>query len=267
MLPTLLTVQHLKTRTGQDGYLRLADLIAVVQEECAGNGSEILEPFHIPAPPSDIRSFLQDELEASKYPRIWQAVLYSTNTFIDQIWGLLHPADRDVVLSDLMPVFLAYGVSFPASNAALLHDYLVAEKLEFVPGHFSVKYGDRQAQHTLTMFDGTNHGYDYLIWAVGTPRNISKNESQLIQNILKRGIASRHSHGGICIEHAGQRMVGNNGSVQHSLRVVGEITNGELFFVSALEIIANHSQRAVNSLLEQILGRRSEQEDLASAIQ
>jgi uncharacterized NAD(P)/FAD-binding protein YdhS len=220
--------------------------------ENAAQGGNARAVFDVPKPPIDIIRHLDDEISASSHPRLWQAILYSTNSFIDVAWRCLPNSEQERFKNEFMSAFMSHRVSFPAENAKLMLEYLKTGKVEFIPGSFNVDYGRDGQRHRITMHNGSERRYDYIVWATGSPRDARQSESPLVQNLLDQGLVSAHPMGGLRVDPRSHKVIDSNGQLAKSLHLVGELSNGEFLFTSALEILINHSSRCVDHFVDEI---------------
>ncbi|WP_440029867.1 FAD/NAD(P)-binding protein [Chromobacterium amazonense] len=244
--PRYLSDEYLATLRASKGKLSLQELIALVQKEIMElEGTELRGDFHLPAPPASLENYLQDEIHAAAGPRAWQAALYATNPIIDQLWAALHEEDKQKFLDNYFSAFMAYRVSIPVENARKILRYLQSGQLRFCSGSF----GRPQAMDggLVLRMDGEQivHHYDYLIQAMGSPRQVGHLESELLSRLLQRGVLQPHPLGGVKIEAHSYCAEGANGQTNPRFRVLGELTTGAFFFTSALDINARHAKRCV----------------------
>jgi uncharacterized NAD(P)/FAD-binding protein YdhS len=244
IVPQLLTAQHLRALGAAKGKLSLGELVQLVGAEIAlqsGAGAGAAPAgFTPPAPPADLGAYLRREIALADHPRIWQAVLYSTNAIIDQLWDVLSDADKQVFLEQHFSTFMSYRVSIPQENARKLLAYLESGQLRFQAGPFSVAL-DNAGKPTVTAADGTVQHYDAVINAVGSPRAISELDSDLLASLLKRGTVAEHRFGGIAIDPVTYQVIDAGGG-RTRLFALGELTTGTFFFTSALDINARHAR-------------------------
>jgi uncharacterized NAD(P)/FAD-binding protein YdhS len=77
---------------------------------------------------------------------------------------------------------------------------------------------------------------DYLIDASGTPADVREIDSPLLANLLRNGIVARCEFGGIECEPATHRV-----RPLLNVYVIGQLTRGRIFYVSAVERLAVHA--------------------------
>jgi len=272
--PQVLTAAHLAELTTAKGKLRLADVVAMVAAELSHQTGAAVDAaaFAPPPPPADLADYLRREIALAQHPRPWQAVLYSTNGIIDQLWAALADADKTEFLARHFSAFMSYRVSIPQENARKLLAYLDAGQLSFASGPFTVQ-ADPGARPAVTrQADGTSAEVDFVINATGSPRAVSELDSELLANLLRRGTVVDHQFGGIAIDPDSYQVIGASGR-NSRLFALGELTTGAFFFTSALDINARHARncalRFAKSLEQRALAPAAEgvDEGLAAGAQ
>ena len=244
--PRYLNDEYLATLRASKGKLSLQELAALVRREIMEQeGTELGGDFRLPAPPTSLENYLQDEIHAAAGSRAWQAALYATNPIIDQLWAILHEDDRQKFLDNYFSAFMAYRVSIPVENARKILRYLQSEQVRFCSGSFGRPQAMDEGLVLRMDRDQSVHRYDYLIHAMGSPRQVGHLESELLSRLLQRGVLHPHPLGGVKIETHSYCVEGANGQANPRLRVLGELTTGTFFFTSALDINARHAKRCV----------------------
>lgn len=241
--PQVLTAAHLAELVAARGKLRLVDVIALVAAELRHQGGSMVDPATLvaPAPPTDLADFLRREIALAQHPRIWQAVLYSTNGIIDQLWAALDDSDKGAFLAQHFSIFMSYRVSVPQENARKILAYLETGQVSFVAGPFTIG-SDTSGKPCMTrQTDGRIDAVDFVINATGSPRTVSELDSELLGNLLRRGTVVAHQFGGIAIDTDSYQVISANGR-DSRLFALGELTTGACFFTSALDINARHAR-------------------------
>lgn len=258
--PSLLSASHIETLVRSKGKLRLADIVRLVREEISLiSDKEIHVNIPLPPPPpSDLKSFLTEEIALAQSPRVWQAVLYSTNGIIDLLWSALDDDDKSEVLNKYFSAFMSYRVSIPVENAKKILSYLESGQVSFNAGDFDTHIaGDGKICVTLKEKpDSEPYVYDYMIAATGSPRSVELLDSDLVNNLLQRGTVVPHKLGGIAVDPKTYNVIGSSGEPNPSLFAVGELTTGEFFFTSALDINARHARNCAIHFLKTVSENR-----------
>jgi len=247
IVPKFLEQGNLEKLVREKGRLRLTDIVALVQQEIAhASGGELPRDMALPpAPPRDLAAYLAQEIELARAPRPWQAVLYSTNAIIDQLWLALRDSEKAMFLSDYFSAFMSYRVSIPTENATKLLRYLKSGQLTFHAGDFTIE-ADADGKPVIRMGGQSTLEYDYLINATGSPRSTQRLESTLLSNLLLRGMAVEHPLGGIAVDRHSYEVVGRSAG-KGRLHAMGELTTGTFFFTSALDINARHARNCATA--------------------
>ena len=242
-----LTREGVRALVAQNGPLQISDLVGLFRKELAAHdpaSSSAVIP--LPTPPADIISFIENEIHVSQAPRLWQAILYATNSFVEHLWQALDHTAQARFMSEYFSFFMAYRVSIPTENARKILGYLRSGQLEFVAGAFAApQRGDWQGVSIRGA--GWEYVYDRVIHATGFPRNAELLDSSLLASLIKSGAASSHPMGGICVDPDTYRVQGRNGS-SRQIYAVGELTVGQFFFTSALEINGRHAFRCADAM-------------------
>lgn len=235
-----LTREGVRALVAQNGPLQISDLVALFCKELAAHDPASMSAvIPLPAPPADIISFIENEINASQAPRIWQAILYATNGFIEHLWQALDETAQARFMKEYFSFFMAYRVSIPAENARKILGYLRSGQLEFIPGAFAAPEPVDVPGLSIRVA-GCEHVYDRVIYATGFPREANLIESTLLSSLINNGTATCHPMGGICVDPDTYRIQGRTGSARQ-IYAVGELTVGQFFFTSALEINGRHA--------------------------
>jgi len=246
IVPKFLEQGNLEALVREKGRLRLTDIVELVRQEIAhATGGEVPQDFALPAPPADLAAYLEREIELARSPRPWQAVLYSTNAIIDQLWMALRDSEKAMFLSDYFSAFMSYRVSIPAENAAKILACLKSGQLSFHAGEFAIEAA-ADGKPVIRMGGQAALAYDYLINATGSPRSTKRLDSTLLANLLRRGMAVEHPLGGIAVDRNSYAVIGRS-SGKARLHAMGELTTGTFFFTSALDINARHARNCATA--------------------
>lgn len=251
--PTILTEENVRSCISRAGVVRLEDVLLWTTQELAIEGGPIcMADWPTMCSQRPAVEFLEAEIAAAHHPRSWQSVLYSTNAVLDLIWPAMPDEDKKIFLGYLS-WWMAYRVSIPIENALKIKLLLESGQLSIIKGEIeTIEYSGR---FTLTVADLANtscYEYDSVVVATGTPRDVSKFDNPLVQNILQRGIGCADPFGGVKVSIESGSLINSLGYVDDRITVLGELTSGAFFFTSALEINARHSAERAEYVLARL---------------
>jgi uncharacterized NAD(P)/FAD-binding protein YdhS len=251
--PTILTRERIESHIAQHGYVRLEEFIAWTRQEMTAAG-EVGADLDLGSlqPPTDIAKFLANEIEVAAHPRIWQAVLYSTNNVIDLVWSAMPDADRAQFWPHIS-AWMAYRVSIPVENARKLLALVRSGQLTFVTGGTRIRQSPDGLMIETERYEARDvHHYGAIIVATGTPRDAGQLDSDLIENILAHGLGRAHPYGGLVVDPDSGCLINSAGREDSRITVLGELTSGTFFFTSVLEINARHAQNRAAIVLRKL---------------
>ncbi|QUJ70223.1 FAD/NAD(P)-binding protein (plasmid) [Photobacterium sp. GJ3] len=229
--------QFLSKRYIEQHYetLTLADLALLFHQELRhyrANFEDTPESVRFPTPPvHDFGRFLQDEIQRASGPRGWQAILYSANAALDVIWRKLTDAEKERALDTHWSNAMALRVSIPKVNAEKLLAAVQSGQLSYQMG------SDAETPD------------DVIVYATGNARHLNQADSPLLNQMFASGLARCHPHGGLQILNETYQVLDSRGFAHASMFALGEITNGNFLFTSALDLIVEHASRCATSVI------------------
>lgn len=203
---------------------------------------------------NNFKDYLITELEMALKPRPWQAILYDTNSILSYIWNMLSEDERKIFMRHHLSYAMAMRVSIPSVNAQKLIDYLEKGELEFTSGSCVVVTNESEIKCAL---NGDEQVFDKVIYATGSPRDLTSSDSILFKNLNESEITRNNEYGGISVCKNTFQILMHNGHVNEGFFALGEITNGTHLFNSALDIIVSHSSRCSELVLRKLVHRYS----------
>ena len=198
----------------------------------------------------NLKEYLLNELTLASKPRPWQAILYDTNSILSYIWNLLADDERKLFMKHHQSYAMAMRVSIPELNARKLIDYIDEGNLEFTSG--SCVVGTTAENEIKCTLNGNEQVYDKVIYATGSPRDLTLSDSILFRNLNDSEITGNNEYGGISVCKNTFQILTNNGHINEGFFALGEITNGTHLFNSALDIIVSHSSKCSELVLSKI---------------
>jgi uncharacterized NAD(P)/FAD-binding protein YdhS len=191
---------------------------------------------------------LAQELEQASAQRLWHALLDETKHFIDDFWQELGPFHKRLFLRKYQGLWMSYRHPMPPSNARKIAAMLADRSLTVHSGYRGALAGP-DAQLTVRAGD-QEVIVDYLIDASGTPADVREIDSPLLANLLCNGIVARCEFGGIECEPATHRV-----RPLSNVYVIGQLTRGRIFYVSAVERLAVHASVIAADLMRTVPAR------------
>ncbi|QJI20620.1 MULTISPECIES: FAD/NAD(P)-binding protein [unclassified Pseudomonas] len=240
--PTILTPETVKSCISRAGVVRLEDVLRWTTQELALEGKPVaMADWPTMCSQRPAVEFLEAEIDAAHHPRFWQSVLYSTNAVLDLIWPAMPDEDKKMFLG-YSSWWMAYRVSIPIENALKVKSLLESGQLSIIKGELEViECNGRFILEVVNQSDKSYRDYDAVVVATGTPRDVSKFDNPLVQNILQQGVGCVDPFGGVKVSTESGGLINHLGHVDDRITVLGELTSGAFFFTSALEINARHS--------------------------
>lgn len=93
---------------------------------------------------------------------------------------------------------------------------------------------------------------DWIINATGPARLVDeKTKSLLVSNLIKSGLITANSFGGIHIDYE-TSMIKNGDVKSENFYAIGHLTSGTYYFVSSLDMVSRGAQRVANNLVNSL---------------
>ncbi len=240
--PRTLTRAMVEDYVREKGTIRLRTFASWVIDEMRAAGEDVSAiDWQAPMPPRDPEAFYEREISAARRPRLWQAVLYSTNAIVDLVWHHLDVTDRREFWN-YRSAWMAHRVSIPVENAERLLRLLKTGQLAFLTGHTRVSPTSGGIEISVEGRTGSaTYAYAAVIAATGAPLDARMVDSSLVQSLIACGMARPHPYGGLEIDAESGFLRNRSGQPDSRLTVIGDLTSGTYFFTSALEINARQA--------------------------
>lgn len=186
----------------------------------------------------DYTEQLEDDIEAASNQRVrWQSVLSSTAPVIERYWNSLSPMSQKIFMDKFNSAWMGYRHAMPVKNASRILALLKRGQLTVVSGStITWEAGVFSAQTSAGVLQSP-----YIIEATGQECHIDRIESPLINSAVAQGLLSAHPAGGVNVDF--EHLKAGPG-----LYVMGSLTRGTHFYVSATDRVAAHASRIANSL-------------------
>ncbi len=190
----------------------------------------------------DPASRLRREIQAAGRIRDWQLWLDATKTRIDQCWQELDSTQKRRFYRKYQGIWMSYRHPMPIENARKIEALLRSDRLEIHCGYKATRLG--QDGTILVDVKGRTLTLDYVIDATGFSGNLARLDSSLIERLLDQALIKQCPYGGISVDLATLLVEGEPG-----LYAMGPLTQGSLFYVSAIERLALHANAIASHLV------------------
>lgn len=186
---------------------------------------------------------LRKEIRQAAGIRKWHALLDRSKDFIDEFWLNLSAFKKHLFLRKYQGMWMSYRHPMPLKNAHKITQLLGDRLLSVYSGYVSMAF-DSELQAFRVAVDGEPLTVDYVIDATGTPVELLKIDSPLIQNLLQQSFIAQCEFGGARIDPDTYRLQG-----QDNIFAIGQLTRGTIFYVSAIERLLVHAEVIASQLV------------------
>lgn len=241
------------------GTLKLSDVFKVLCQEIEEATGTQVDLSLIMNSHAGILDYITTEIAlASSTERLWQSVIYSTNSVIDYVWHRLSREDKREFQDNFGSLWSAYRVSFPVKNAQKLHTLLRADRVMVFGGVSDVRYNDDE-QLFETRIDDRARGFrsviqsEYLINATGYSVQVTRSDVPLVRNLLRRKLARPDEFGGFELDFDTGKLIGADGAVWSNVSVLGSLASGTYFWTNAMDVNVRLARQQVDDTLQVIM--------------
>lgn len=186
---------------------------------------------------------LELEIEAAAHVRDWQLWLDGTKGWIDEYWFRMSPKEKRRFYRKYQGLWMSYRHPMPLANALKIRDMLRVGELSVHAGYKSTRL--KADEHFEVEVSDSLLELDYVIDATGVSGNLAKLDSVLIENMIDSGILSQYEFGGVAIDPETHQLFEQPGAY-----AIGPLTQGSLFYVSAMERLVIHAERVVEHIVK-----------------
>lgn len=254
-----------------DGALRLDDVFALLQQEVEGATGLACDLGEILNADAGILDYLSSEIVlASSAERLWQSVIYSTNSVIDYVWHRLSVEDKRRFQKTFGSLWSSYRVSFPVKNAHKLHTLLRSDRALVFGGVRSAGFNEATQLFETRIHDAQT-GFrsviesEYLVNATGYSVHTAHSEVPLVKNLLRRRLAVASEFGGFELDFETGRLVGPRGTVAPNVSVLGSLAAGTYFWTNAMDVNARLARQQAVDTVATILQRSAHAQHFPAA--
>lgn len=214
-----------------DPFLRVTSvLVEELSQAMNGDWSWVLEKD------SSLEQ-LESDLRAAQNQQVrWQSVLSSTAPLVERYWNCLSAESQQLFMTKFNATWMAYRHAMPIKNAQKILRLLKRCQLRVVRGDtitwdhvFIAKtsVGDIEAP--------------YVIAATGQESHVDRIDAPLVRSAIQNGLLSPHAIGGVNVDFQTLEASPN-------VFVMGSLTRGKHFYVSATDRVAAHASRVAKAL-------------------
>ncbi|MFD9790409.1 FAD/NAD(P)-binding protein [Streptomyces sp. NPDC059070] len=243
--PSVLTAEKLASLPRP---VRLADVVALAEAEVAGAGGDftaIAADLLDPEPAEErLRRQLADSLSDDIGTQLIQRAVIDIG---QDLWLALGEGDKQEVLSELHARLWSFASPIPRTTAEKLVELYDAGRLRVRPGVDAVERdGDG---FRLRYEQGPEDRADLVVNAVTSAyRPEPPSAGGLLGLARTAGFLTDHEHGGIRVEEATGKALDDSGRADDRVFVLGELTRGAYYFVSAVASFTRRADEIAESL-------------------
>ncbi len=180
---------------------------------------------------------LETDLTAAQEDRVrWQSILNGTAPVIERYWNSLSPTSQQLFMEKFNSSWMTYRHAMPVKNAKRVLNLLKKSQLQVVRGDSISWDGMFKAKTSAGILETP-----YVVEATGQECHIARINSPLVQSAVSKNLLTPHAAGGVVVDF--QSLQASKG-----LYVMGSLTRGTHFYVSATDRVAAHASRIAKSL-------------------
>ncbi|OGM48905.1 hypothetical protein ABOM_003103 [Aspergillus bombycis] len=187
---------------------------------------------------------LEHDIHAAKNGNVeWQTVLRGTAPVIERYWNGLPAKSQQLFMDKFFSPWMRYRHGMPIQNAEKILGLLKKGQLRVVQGDRVQWDGIFKAQTSAGLLETP-----YVIEATGQECQLDRIESPLIQSAVEKGLLKPHPAGGVAVDFDTLR-------ASEGLHVIGCLTRGTHFYVSAIDRVAAHAARVADAVTNEPIAR------------
>lgn len=180
---------------------------------------------------------LETDLAAAQDGRVrWQSILNGTAPVIERYWNSLSPTSQQLFMEKFNSAWMTYRHAMPVKNAKRVLNLLKRSQLQVIRGDSISWDGMFKAKTSAGVLE-----VPYVVEATGQESHLNRIDSPLLKSAVAKGLLTPHAAGGVVVDF--QSLQATKG-----LYVMGSLTRGTHFYVSATDRVAAHASRIAKSL-------------------
>ena len=242
------------------GQLKLHDVFTMLLREIEEVTGDAVDLKRILNSGAGVLDYITSEImQADNAERLWQSVIYSTNSIIDYVWHRLSRDDKQVFQTTFGSLWSSYRVSVPVKNAHKLQALLKADRILVLGGVSQVTYNEASKVFE-TRIDDRGSAFrtviesEYVINATGYSVQVEHSDVPLVVNLLRRKLAKPNEFGGFELDFETGRLVGAAGEAWPHVSVLGSLATGTYFWTNAMDVNVRLARRQVEDALSVLSG-------------
>ncbi|MBT2367967.1 FAD/NAD(P)-binding protein [Streptomyces sp. ISL-10] len=230
--------------------LRLADIGRLAEKEVSAAGEDFAAILTDIMEPEPAEERLRRQLADALSPGIGTQLLQRAVIDIGQdLWLALHEGDKERVLRTLHSRLWSFASPIPQTTAATLVEMYDEKRLCVRAGIETVERGPAGVGFRVRYAGGEDDRVSLVINAV---TSVYRPEPPAAGGLLglarTAGVLADHPHGGIRVEEKSGKAVDPAGQADERLFVLGELTRGAYYFVSAVAAFTRRADEIAASL-------------------
>ncbi|PYI21018.1 FAD/NAD(P)-binding domain-containing protein [Aspergillus violaceofuscus CBS 115571] len=171
----------------------------------------------------------------------WQTVLRHTAPVIERYWSCLPVASQKLFLDKFFSPWMRYRHGMPIQNAQKILDLMEKSQLNVVAGE-RVDWDPKKKVFVATTSSGLIEA-PYVVEATGQECHLDRISSPLIRSLVTKGLFKPHPTGGVDVNF-------DTFEAAPGLYIMGTLTRGKHFYVSAIDRVAAHAARIADALTQ-----------------
>jgi uncharacterized NAD(P)/FAD-binding protein YdhS len=241
------------------GHLKLETIFTLLMMELRNSEGASPGLDTILRPKAGPQRYIDCEVEdASTRDRAWQTIIYALNESIDLVWHYLCDEERRRFEREFKSRWLAYRVSFPVQNARKIQNLLHSDQLTVHGGCEAVWYDEDQCSFGTRIRD-LRRGFratlftNYLVNSTGYTTDVANFRSELVNQLVKAGLAAPHPFGGLKLDFANSELISASGHRVPKVYVLGSLAAGTYLWTNAMNVNARLATSVVRAVLTELL--------------
>jgi len=185
----------------------------------------------------------EDVKDARASPIKRQIIAGTTAPLVERYWNTFTIREKERCLSHVNSTWVAHRHSMPRENGEKMLKLLETGQLRVVKGS-KVDWDEAKQRFELVQQDGKGECIegDFLIESLGQEFDTAKIDSRLLHTLLSSGCLRAHPICGLDVDF-------DTLKAPSGLHVIGSLTKGVHFYVTATDRVTAHASRIADSLV------------------